>query len=110
MKTNFDINKKNKKMPYTVPEGFFDKLEDDIWNKISNEPIEIKKKRNALSKSIVIKSIASIAAVVAIIFGMTIIIENSNHYSDIDSAFNRLSVQDQNFMIEIYEDDIMLYN
>lgn len=30
MEKNFDFNKIGKRMPYTVPEGFFDEMERDI--------------------------------------------------------------------------------
>ena len=35
MEENYDFNRIGKQMPYTVPDGFFEKLEEDVvgaWN------------------------------------------------------------------------------
>ena len=31
MEKEFDFNRIGKRMPYTTPEGFFNKMEADIW-------------------------------------------------------------------------------
>ena len=42
MKKDFDFDRVGKRLPYTVPDDFFAKLEDDIYNKVV-----IQKKRKA---------------------------------------------------------------
>ena len=37
MNKDFDFDKVGKQMPYTTPEGFFDKLEEDIWAEVKND-------------------------------------------------------------------------
>ncbi|MGL5683946.1 MAG: hypothetical protein ACRDDZ_12985 [Marinifilaceae bacterium] len=109
MKTNFDINKRDRKIPYTIPEGFFDKLEDDIWKEASNHATVIKKK-DYRYKTIILRSVASIAAIISLVFLLNINFGKNNQFTDIDIAFNKLSPQDQAFFIEVYEDDILLNN
>ena len=31
MEKGFDFNKIGKRMPYQVPDGFFDQLEENVW-------------------------------------------------------------------------------
>ena len=40
MNKDFDFDKVGKRMPYTTPDGFFDKLEDDIWKEVKNDSQE----------------------------------------------------------------------
>lgn len=42
MKRDFDFNRVGKRLPYTVPDDFFAKLEDGIYNKVA-----VQKKRKA---------------------------------------------------------------
>ena len=37
MEQNYDFNKIGKQMPYTVPDGFFSKLEDSVMEVWSEE-------------------------------------------------------------------------
>ena len=36
MNRDFDFNRVGKRMPYTVPEDFFAKLEDDVCRKVTS--------------------------------------------------------------------------
>ena len=38
MEKDFDFNSIGKRMPYQVPDGFFDQLEKDVWKEIKEEP------------------------------------------------------------------------
>ena len=108
MKKDFNIDDKTKELPYSVPNGFFDRLEDDIWSEVSKHPIKINK--ILPYKRVILKSIASIAAVVLIFLILNINFNRSNQFSDIITAYDNLSSQDKEFLMTIYEDDILINN
>ena len=112
MKEKFDINKKNKKMPYSVPDGFFDSMEENVMKKIKNysEP----KKNHTIRLRQIAKVITTIAASLLVIFILNYSFqqkekdEKDKEANSVDMAFNNLSADDQNYLINIYQNDIFL--
>lgn len=99
---DFDFNSIGKRMPYTTPDGFFDQLEEDICGKIS--------KRRPSRMRIVMRSVMAAAAAIAVL-----VVINVNFFgpqavtvSDVDQAFSQLSVDDQNYLIGIYQEDVFM--
>ena len=124
MNSIFNINKNKKINPYTTPNGFFDKLEDDIWQKVKddyacttlqNSNTQAENGKNKL-KHIPLKwqiawgSIATIAASVALIFVFNTKSspQNSCSINDVDQAFCQLSTADQDFLLSVYQDDVFM--
>ena len=109
MKAKFDFNKINKKMPYTVPNDFFIKMEEDIWKEVK-EVSNKKSKSRFLYLNITIKALSTIAAAVAlfIILDNTFTESKAIEISDVEQAFCNLSHEDQSYIISIYNDDVFI--
>ncbi|MBP5474611.1 MAG: hypothetical protein J6X92_07640 [Bacteroidales bacterium] len=75
MDKDFNFDQIGNKMPYNVPEGFFDQLEENVLAEIKAEKLEIqqtKQKSNAIRKTFCV--IFSAAAAFALFFVVTKII------------------------------------
>lgn len=108
MKTDFNFSKIGKKMPYTVPDDFFEQIEDTILEKVKNhQPISSKpKKKNRL---ITFKVTLAIAATIALFFIIkSVFFEQHATISDVEQAFSKLSKEDQNYIITVFEDDVFI--
>lgn len=131
MNKEFDFDKIGKRMPYDTPDGFFDKLEDDIWNKVKDDYLEKesneKNSEGKLSQSIasegkvakphkpaklrfLIRSVIAVAAAVAIgfIINLSFFKPSPTTINDVDQAFSQLTVADQAYLMSVYQDDVFM--
>lgn len=101
MKKEFDFDKIGKRMPYTTPDGFFDKMEDDIWKKVKRKPIRL---------HLVMRSVIAVAASIALILIINNYLFKANPatINDVDRAFSQLSTDDQAYLLEIYQEDVFI--
>ena len=116
MKDDFDFKKLGKRMPYTVPEGFFDNFEEDVFARLGDaEETEMhiaeaagKSRRLSFRKTlrIVVAAAAVIAAFVAFDFGFHE--QNTVTSEDVEQAFSQLNTADQAFLLEVYQNDVFL--
>lgn len=109
MEANFDFNKTGKRMPYTVPDGFFDEMEENILKEVNKEPVVHIERKPAYLR-VVLRSIAATAAVVALflVFNMDFAKSHTAGFPDVEQAFNKLSHEDQSYLLEVYECDIFI--
>jgi len=107
MKTDFNFSKIGKKMPYTVPDDFFEQIEDTILEKVKNhQPISSKpKKKNRL---ITFKVTLAIAATIALFFIVKNVFFEQRTTISVEQAFSKLSEEDQNYIITVFEDDVFI--
>ena len=112
MKKEFDIEKEvGKKMPYNIPDAFFDKLEDNIMTQLKEEeqqrqrPVVMRVVRNNW-KSIISLSVAACAAVLLVVRHNIPEKEAQQPYefNNVELAYSNLSTEDQQFLIEMYSD------
>ena len=95
----FDFNNIGKLMPYTTPDGFFDKLEADICK-------EVKPTKSHFLMRSVIAVAASIAVLIAIHIGFS---QSDNAtINDVDQAFSQLTTADQNYLLDVYQNDVFI--
>lgn len=109
MKDDFCFEEIGKKMPYNVPDGFFDQMEKTLNERLAAETYAVSKPPVATRKRLWIASGAVAAAVLLAFVVWTILPKEKNSGYDFDAvemAFNQLSADDQAYLIEIYEDDI----
>lgn len=110
-----------KRMPYTTPECFFDKLEDNIWQEVKedfqekdNDRTVASKRQQKGSKSvklrIVLRSAIAIAASIALAFIVNLNFSESDDasFNDVDQAFSQLSTEDQDNLLNFYQNDIFI--
>lgn len=118
MDTNFDLGKVGKRMPYSTPEGFFKEMEANILEQVKNDkpqPVRIQPKKRPLMKVIWTAAMA-VAASVAVLLVLNIDFSASssqpsqagNEIQAVDQAFAQLSSADQDYLLNVYQEDVFL--
>ena len=117
--------KLNKRSPYSVPDGFFDVMEDNVMAKIkadaginvggdkADTQMRDKQYRKTTTHTRTISlSILAMAASLLLLFTIfsqsTKTVQQTNGMESIDKAFSQLNTDDQAFLMEIYDDDMLL--
>ena len=114
-----------KRMPYIVPDDFFTKMDENVIDLLSEQGT-VKSEKNVAAtskkpkKSRIIKMVIHAvlyAAAVALFFVVRAtlptgdpILASANDFEYVELAFNNLSTDDQGFLIQVYEDDYLLFN
>ena len=117
--------KLNKRLPYSVPDGFFDVMEANVMAKIkadaginvggdkADTQMRDKQYRKTITHTRTISlSILAMAASLLLLFTIfsqsTKTVQQTNGMESIDKAFSQLNTDDQAFLMEIYDDDMFL--
>lgn len=117
--------KLNKRLPYSVPDGFFDVMEANVMAKIkadaginvggdkADTQMRDKQYRKTTTHTRTISlSILAMAASLLLLFTIfsqsTKTAQQTNGMESIDKAFSQLNADDQAFLMEIYDDDMFL--
>ena len=117
--------KLNKRLPYSVPDGFFDVMEANVMAKIkadaginvggdkADTQMRDKQYRKTTTHTRTISlSILAMAASLLLLFTIfsqsTKTAQQTNGMESIDMAFSQLNTDDQAFLMEIYDDDMLL--
>ena len=125
MNKEFDFDKIGKRMPYDTPDGFFDKLEDNIWEKVKDDYLikddcqvkendsdfsNIKESQKPAKLRLLIRSVVAVAAAVAIgfIIDLSFFKPSPTTISDVDQAFSQLTTTDQAYLMNVYQDDVFI--
>lgn len=104
-----------RRMPYTMPEGFFDQLEQDVLAEVGARRRDSGKpdagRRHTLR--VVFRTLSAAAAVIALAFvvmktrtGGPALAQDS--FESVELAYNNLSAEDQDFLLEVYDEDVFL--
>ena len=107
MEQNYDFNSVGKKMPYTVPDGFFDQLEEQVMNEVKAEPAQ---KKSAKTIRIAIRTLLAVAACVALFLIVKKALPQgddtiTDDFTSVELAFNNLSTEDQDYLLEVYQEE-----
>lgn len=112
MEKIFDFEQVGKRMPYTVPDGFFDKMEEDVMLDVKAETAQPKRRKKARTIKIAIRSAIAVAAAIALFFVVRStlpksepVLASADDFASVELAFNNLSTADQDFLIAVYEED-----
>lgn len=119
--------KLNKRLPYSVPDGFFDVMEANVMAKIkadaeagtsvgddkADTQMWNKRYRKTIKHTRTISlSFLAMAASLLLLFTIlpksTKTAQQANDLESIDKAFSQLSTDDQTFLMEVYDDDMFL--
>lgn len=106
MEQNYDFNSVGKKMPYTVPDGFFDQLEENVMNEVKAQPA--RKKATVLRMAI--RAAIAIAACIALFLVVKKALPQgddtiTDDFTSVELAFNNLSIEDQDYLLEVYQEE-----
>ena len=107
MEQNYDFNNIGKKMPYTVPDGFFDQLEKQVMNEVKAEPAQ---KKSAKTIRIAIRTLLAVAACIALFLIVKKTLPQDSDatiddFTSVELAFNNLSTEDQDYLLEVYQEE-----
>ena len=111
MEQNYDFSKIGKQMPYTVPDGFYDQLEENVMNEVKAQPA--RKKATVLRMAI--RAAIAIAACIALFLVVKKVLPQDNDtitddFENVELAFNNLSTEDQDYLLEVYQEELFLEN
>lgn len=109
----FDFELVGKRMPYNVPDGFFDKFEADVMKDVRGQKDDVRGGANSKKAlRIVLRAAMVVAAAVALFLVVQPLLpkNNTNDFESVELAFNNLSTEDQEFLIQIYEEDDLFMN
>ena len=95
-----DFEKMNKTMPYTVPEGFFEDMEERLMQEV--EP----KKNSRKLRNVALWTGFAVAASLALLLVLRHGWQNNDNksFEQVEVAFNQLSDGDQELMLEYYDE------
>ena len=95
-----DLDKMKKTMPYTVPEGFFDMMEE----RLKQETVAKKEKSNMRKVALWTGfAVAASLALLLVVRQMTPK-NDENSFEQVETAFNRLSDVDQEIIFDYYDE------
>lgn len=95
-----DLEKIGKTMPYTVPEGFFYAMEERLMQEAT-----AKKKKSNLRKIALWTSLAVAASLaLLLVLRQGIVSTKDNSFEQMEMAFNQLNDNDQQLILEFYEE------
>ena len=112
MEQNFDFSKIGKQMPYTVPDGFFEKLEENVMKEVKAQPA---KKNKAKTIRMAIRAALAVAACLALFLIVKKNLPQGNgtitdDFDNVELAFNNLSTEDQDYLLEVYQEEQFMDN
>ena len=114
MDKQFSFEQVGKRMPYNVPNGFFDQLEQDVIAEVTaDDTVTEKPKVKARTVKMTFRILLAAAATVALFFVVTKNMPSDtttteDSFVNVELAYNNLSPEDQEFLIEIYEEDVFM--
>lgn len=108
METNFDFKQMGKRMPYTTPSGFFDKMEEDVLKEVVPDR-ENSPKHKILYRSLLAGAVA-VAASIALLFAFQWQSGRKAEvgFQEVEQAFAQLSDEDQNYILDVYQEDLFM--
>ncbi len=108
MKTDFDFDRPGKRMPYTVPDGFFEQMEEDILRELDRRETAVQKSRRFLR--LALGAVTTAAAAIAVVFLLDKAPESipSAEFAEVERAFDDLSTEDRTYLLSVYRDDLFI--
>lgn len=121
MKQTFDFKQIGKRMPYRVPNGFFQEMERNVLDAVAERAAERKpamaERKPLQAKRFVFtrlaKYVAAVAASVVVLLAVNVkffYVAAPTDMQDVEAAFDQLSLSDQECLVELYQEDVFLDN
>lgn len=109
MEKEYDFSRLKKRMPYKTPANFLDEIEDNVWKEIGKKASKRPKYRSAWIR--IISGVTAVAACISMLFVLNILPQRENRFDDfsqVEQAFANLSIEDQNYLINVYQEDLFI--
>lgn len=116
MERNFNFENIGKQMPYTVPDGFFEQLEANVMGEIAAHKDSQSEKTATIHplrkhwKRILLAAAAAVALFVVVQKNLPKNNVETDDFASVELAFNDLSTEDQDYLMEIYQEDFLIDN
>ena len=126
MKQTFDFKQIGKRMPYRVPDGFFQEMEHNVLDAVAEKAAERKpamtERKSAMAerkplqaKRFVFTRLAKYAVAASVVVLLAVNVKFFHtaapaEMQDVEAAFNQLSLSDQECLVELYQEDVFLDN
>lgn len=121
MKQTFDFKQIGKRMPYRVPNGFFQEMERNVLDAVAEKATDRKsamaERKPLQAKRFVftrlVKYAAAVAASVVVLLAVNVkffYVAAPTDMQDVEAAFDQLSLSDQECLVELYQEDVFLDN
>ena len=115
MEQNYDFSKIGKQMPYTVPDGFFDELEENVMKDLKESSAPAGESRKARIVRMTVRAVIAVAACIALLFIVKKALPQgsdatTDDFENVELAFNNLSTDDQDYLLEVYQEEQFLDN
>lgn len=108
MKQEFDFDQIGKRMPYTLPDGFFEEMEGKVLSRVNAG----QEKKNGTKMLSLRRVMLAVSAAACLLFAFTFLLPKPYSAEEADAqeitAFEGLSAEDQGFLLEVYDDDIFI--
>ena len=95
-----DLEKMKKTMPYTVPDGFFDMMEERLMQETVTKKEKSKLRKVALWTGLAVAASLALLLVVR----QTTPKSDENSFEQVEMAFNQLSDADQEIIFDYYDE------
>ncbi|MGM9698072.1 MAG: hypothetical protein ACI3Y0_05465 [Prevotella sp.] len=113
---DFDFNSVGKRLPYKVEDGFFERFEEQVAAKVSCED-EVGKKRKAsgwlrdgFGMTLRIALTTAAILLVGMVVWRNLYSTDTADFNSVETAFAHLSEEDQQYLLDTYEEDIFINN
>lgn len=113
MNQDYNFDKIGKKMPFTMPDGFFEQMQANVLAEVAKEE-QAKQHGKAMIKRIYM-AVASMAACVCLVFLVGGVLKNTGSgqhspasVASVDKAYDNLSNEEQQELNATYANDVYL--
>lgn len=115
MEQEYDFNRVGKRMPYSVPDGFFESLEENVMREVGTElpapALSEQADRRTRSVNWLTRGAAAAAIAGIVAFGgykLAFKANATDSFAAVEQAFDNLNEEDQEFLLEVYQDDYFI--
>lgn len=108
MKENFDFNKIGKRMPYRVPEGAMDRMEERVWATLQTEMTAPRPKRIFRLWYAVAGGLVAASVALLLLFNFSPVVNPADEAYRLEQAFCQLSSEDQENLLALYSEDPLM--
>lgn len=113
MNQDFDLARIGKRMPYTAPEGFADRLEERVWQRLQAAGRAPASQASGAMPPTWRPRWRRVAAMAVVAAGILCLLTfhyaarrpAANDMAGVEQAFSRLTPEDQRFLIDLYQEE-----
>lgn len=106
MENEFDFDRIGKRLPYKTPAGFMDEMEANVWNEVQHK-LSVSPRHRPLRLHLFAGAVAASVALLLLLH-TSVLKESADSFSEVEQAFASLSMDDQSYMLETYQEDIFM--